>query len=65
MEMDVFINLSRVPPESYSRELDKRVQRHEKPYGYESSPPSADTGDFNQRRLESDKQYAPHHRRSM
>jgi hypothetical protein len=45
------------PPESYSRELDREVAREEKPYGYTLPPPPADTGDFNQRRLESDKQY--------
>lgn len=45
-------------PESYSRELDERVSMQEMPYGYTSEPPAADTGDFNQRRLESNKQYA-------
>lgn len=44
-------------PESYSRQLDERVAMQEMPYGYTSEPPAADTGDFNQRRLESDKQY--------
>lgn len=42
---------------SYSRELDRRVASQEMPYGYSSEPPSADTQDFDQRRLESDKQY--------
>ncbi len=44
-------------PESYSRILDERVSSMEMPYGYTSEPPPADTGDFNQRRLESNKQY--------
>lgn len=44
-------------PESYSRKLDERVAFQEMPYGYESSPPPADTGDYDQRKLESDKQY--------
>lgn len=46
------------PPESYSRELDNRVKIEEKPYGYVSPPPPADTGDYDQARLESKKQYA-------
>ncbi len=46
------------PSESYSREIDKRVAEQEMPYGYSSNPPAADTGDFNQRSLESDKQYS-------
>jgi len=45
------------PPESYSRSLDKRVFDQEMPYGYVTPPPPADTGDFDQRRLESNKQY--------
>lgn len=44
-------------PESYSRELDERVSYTELPYGYDTDPPPADTGDFNQRILESNKQY--------
>jgi hypothetical protein len=47
-----------IVPESYSRQLDERVLEQEMPYGYTSAPPPADTGDFNQRRLESNKQYA-------
>jgi hypothetical protein len=43
------------PPESASRALDEMVQRQEMPYGYEGEPPSADTGDFNQSRLETHK----------
>jgi len=31
-----------VPEESYSRELDSRVQAQEKPYGYEYGEPSAE-----------------------
>lgn len=48
------------PSESYSRELDREVAREERPYGYSSSPPPADTGDFNQSELESRKQYRCH-----
>lgn len=46
-----------VPEDSYSRELDSRVQESEAPYGYSTDGPPADTGDFNQRHLESNKQY--------
>lgn len=46
-----------VPADSYSRELDSRVQESEMPYGYSSEGPPADTGNFNQRSLESNKQY--------
>lgn len=49
--------LGSLVPESYSRQLDERVLEQEMPYGYELPPPPADTGDFNQRRLESTKQY--------
>ena len=45
------------PPESYSRKLDEIVAKEEMPYGYVSNPPPADTGNFNQRRLECDKRY--------
>lgn len=44
-------------PESESRMLDQSVQFQEMPYGYTSNPPPADTGDFNQSRLESKIQY--------
>lgn len=47
------------PPNSYSRELDSRVMSQEMPYGYETSPPPADTQDFDQRRLESKKEHRP------
>ena len=50
--------LGSIVPESYSRQLDERVLEQEMPYGYVTPPPSADTGYFDQRRLESDKQYA-------
>lgn len=46
-----------IVPESYSRQLDERVLEQEMPYGYTSAPPAADTGDYDQRRLESNKQY--------
>lgn len=44
-------------PESESRKLDQRVMAEEMPYGYTGNPPPADTGDFDQRRLESNVQY--------
>ena len=44
-------------PESESRKLDQIVMAEEMPYGYTTNPPAADTGDFNQRRLEDNKQY--------
>lgn len=56
MNFDVHM-LGSLVPESYSRILDERVARQEMPYGYLSSPPPADTGDFNQAKLESKKQY--------
>lgn len=45
------------PEESYSRRLDEMVAAQELPYGYDGNAPPADTGDYDQRRLESDKQY--------
>lgn len=45
------------PSESYSRQLDEKVAREEMPYGYSTVPPAADTGDYDQRKLESGKQY--------
>lgn len=41
-----------VPPESESRYLDYKVCQEEMPYGYTDSPPPADTGDYDQRKLE-------------
>lgn len=49
--------LGSIVPESYSRQLDERVLEQEMPYGYTTPPPPADTGDYDQRRLESNKQY--------
>jgi hypothetical protein len=46
-----------IVPESYSRQLDEHVLEQEMPYGYTTEPPAADTGDYDQRRLESNKQY--------
>lgn len=43
--------------DSYSRQLDKRVAISEKPYGYDMSPPPADTGDYNTRAKESHVEY--------
>ena len=59
MNFDVHM-LGSLVPESYSRKLDERVLMQEMPYGYEASPPPADTGDFNQARLESHKAYPKH-----
>jgi hypothetical protein len=50
-------DMGSIVPESYSRQLDERVMEQEMPYGYTTAPPPADTGDFNQRKLESNKQY--------
>jgi hypothetical protein len=44
-------------PESYSREIDEQVSMQEMPYGYTTTPPPADTGDFDQRKLETKNQY--------
>jgi hypothetical protein len=57
--------LGSLVPESYSRKLDERVLMQERPYGYTSEPPAADTGDFNQRRLESNNQYPMHKGRAI
>lgn len=56
MSFDVH-QMSSLVPESYSRQLDERVAEQEMPYGYTNDPPPADTGDFDQRRLESKNQY--------
>lgn len=47
-------------PESYSRHIDQTVLALEMPYGYTGAPPPADTGDYDQRRLESKTQYSLH-----
>jgi len=57
--------LGSIVPESYSRQLDERVLMQEMPYGYTTEPPPADTGDFNQRKLESNKQYPLHRGRAV
>lgn len=57
MEFHMF-EIHMAPPESYSREIDKKVSRQEMPYGYTSSPPPADTHDYDMRSLRSDKEYA-------
>jgi hypothetical protein len=53
------------PPDSYSREIDHRVCMQEMPYGYTSPPPPADTGDFDQARLESHMEYPKSHGRAV
>lgn len=45
-------------PESFSRILDESVAATERPYGYTNEPPPADTGDFDQARLETKTVYA-------
>lgn len=60
MSFDVHMMGSLVP-ESYSRKLDERVQMEEMPYGYVNEPPPADTGDFDQARLESRNKYKVRH----
>jgi hypothetical protein len=64
MSFDVHM-LGSLVPESYSRQIDERVFHQEMPYGYESSPPPADTGDFNQYKLESKKEYPKRHRERL
>ncbi len=61
MNFDVHM-LGSLVPESYSRILDERVARQEMPYGYLSEPPPADTGDFDQAKLESNKEYPRKHK---
>jgi hypothetical protein len=61
MSFDVHM-LGSLVPESYSRRLDERVARQEMPYGYDFDPPPADTGDYDQAKLESNKQYPPRQR---
>lgn len=60
MSFDVHM-LGSLVPESYSRKLDERVAREEMPYGYMNEPPAADTGDFDQGRLESRNKYNIRH----
>ncbi len=57
--------LGSLVPESYSRQLDERVLAQEMPYGYQMPPPPADTGDFDQHKLESKKEYARHRGRAV
>lgn len=52
--------IDQAPIESYSRQLDKKVAMQEMPYGYEYNPPPADTGDYDQERLESQVKYKVH-----
>lgn len=56
MSYDVH-SMGSLVPESYSRKLDEQVAREEMPYGYVTNPPPADTGDFDQARLESRNKY--------
>ncbi len=62
MSFDVHMMGSLVP-ESYSRQLDERVAMTEKPYGYVTPPPAADTGDFDMQSRESHKEYKSRDRR--
>lgn len=50
--------LGSLVPESYSRKLDEMVSHQEMPYGYITPPPPADTGDFDQKRIETRDQYS-------
>lgn len=43
--------------DSYSRRLDRMVAAQEMPYGYDTPPPPADTGDYNTEAKESRKEY--------
>ncbi len=60
MSFDIH-SMGSLVPESYSRKLDEQVAREEMPYGYLTEPPPADTGDFNQARLESRNKYTVRH----
>ena len=60
MSYDVH-SMGSLVPESYSRKLDERVAHEEMPYGYTTEPPAADTGDFDQARLESRNKYSIRH----
>lgn len=60
MSFDVHMMGSLVP-ESYSRQIDERILHQEMPYGYTSEPPPADTGDFDQARLETKNAYHIRH----
>mgnify|MGYP001583609399 CR=1 FL=1 len=60
MSFDVHM-LGSLVPESYSRIIDERVSRQEMPYGYTGNPPPADTGDFDQARIESKIHYNVRH----
>lgn len=53
-----YINMRPIS-ESYSRQLDERVQMQEMPYGYDMPPPPADTDDYNMRPLQSNIMYNP------
>lgn len=48
-----------VPQESYSRELDSRVQESEMPYGYSYGEPPADSGRHDERAYETKMQHRP------
>lgn len=64
MSFDIHM-LGSLIPESYSREIDQSVFMQEMPYGYTAPPPPADTGDFDQEKLESKKEYPPKQRQRM
>lgn len=61
--MEIFAFGHSIVPESESRKLDNRVRMEERPYGYTSAPPAADTGDYDTSALQSKKQYKPRDRR--
>lgn len=50
--------LTPLVPESYSRYIDEKIFIDEMPYGYDGDGPPADTGDFDQYRLESPVRYS-------
>ncbi len=57
--MDYFSEDFMGPPESYARKINRHVCLEEMPYGYTESPPPADTGNYDQRALETKNQYSP------
>lgn len=62
MEHQVVIHIHKPIEDSYSRHLDMVVQAQEMPYGYDSPPPPADSGNYDQKAKESRKEYKPKRR---
>lgn len=54
--MDFFMEMLMRPEDSYSRYLDRKVRMEERPYGYNTPPPPADSHDYDVGRHESRKE---------